>query len=243
MSYKFDGELDVINVLPHGNSKSKAPYIRTFKSTKISIQKELKGQKYVQRAMHNVTNNVGGLINVSSSCSLPKHSNQANYIRVKNKKSVALHNTKNEELQRKQSILFIDITFQLGPFYLLLTAYQNTILFVKATEECSTMIGPLMLCMLKDECTYLTRFQKMTAHMPSLKGYLQGYASDHEKLLRNALDHEYPAAVSYNCVVHAKRNISQKCNELGLSKALSLEIIKDIFGQGGLLYCKKKRVK
>ena len=39
--------------------------------------------------MHNVTNNVGGLMNVSSSCSPPKDSPQANYIRVKNKQSVA----------------------------------------------------------------------------------------------------------------------------------------------------------
>ena len=137
-------------------------------------------------------------------------------------------------------MLFIDITFQLGPFYLLLTAYQNTNLFVKATEGCPTMIGPLMLCMLKDECTYLTLFRKMTAHMPGLKGYLQGYTSDHEKSLRNALAHEFPVAVSYICVVHAKRNISEKFSELGLSKALSSEIIKDIFGQGGLLYCETR---
>ena len=39
--------------------------------------------------MHNVRNNVGGFINVSSSRSVPTDSNQANYIRVKNKKSVA----------------------------------------------------------------------------------------------------------------------------------------------------------
>ena len=42
VSYKLDGEPHVINVLPHGNSKSKVPYTRTFKSTKISIQNELK---------------------------------------------------------------------------------------------------------------------------------------------------------------------------------------------------------
>ena len=70
-----------------------------------------------------------------------------------------------------KSMLFIDITFQLGPFYHLLTAYQNTTLFVKATEGCPTMIGPLTLCMLKDECTYLTLFQKMTAHISGLKDY------------------------------------------------------------------------
>ena len=39
--------------------------------------------------MHNVTNNVGGLMNVSLSCSPPKDSPQANSIRVKNKQSVA----------------------------------------------------------------------------------------------------------------------------------------------------------
>ena len=120
-----------------------------------------------------------------------------------------------------KSMLFIDITFQLGLFYHLLTAYQNTTLFVKATEGCPTMIEPLTLCMLKDECTYLTLFQKMTAHMSGLKGYLQGYASDHEKPLRNALPHEFPAAVSCICVVHAKTNISENCSELVLSKALS----------------------
>ena len=231
--------------------------------------------------MHNVTNNVGELINISSSCSLPKESNQANYIRVKSKQSVAdpllsitqrmkSYKKNNQEIfirsytlddgspkviafTNKQLedfanfccsdinqfkwMLFLDITFQLGPFCLLLTAYQNTNLFVKATEGCPTMIGPLMLCMLKDECTYLTLFQKMTAHMPGLKGYLQGYASDHEKSLRNALTHEFLATVSYICVLHAKRNISEKCSELDLSKALSSEAIKDIFGQGGLLSC------
>ena len=101
------------------------------------------------------------------------------------------------------------------------------------------MIGPLMLCMLKNECTYLTLFQKMAAHVPGLKGYLQGYASDHKKSPKNLLAYEFPAAVSYICVVHAKRNISEKFSELGLSKALSSEIIKKFFGQGGLLYCKK----
>ena len=59
-----------------------------------------------------------------------------------------------------KSMLFIDITFQLGPFYLLLTAYQNTTLFVKATEGCPTMIGPLMLCMLKTNVHISLFFKK-----------------------------------------------------------------------------------
>ena len=45
VSYKFDDELHIINVLPHGNSKLKAPYTRTFKSTKNQYPKQTKGTK------------------------------------------------------------------------------------------------------------------------------------------------------------------------------------------------------
>ena len=106
VSHKFDGVPLVINILPHGNSKPKAPYVRAFKSTKISIQNELKGQKSVLRAMHNVTNNVGGLTNVSSSCSLLKDSNQANSSALKRNSQLLIPYspyTKNEKIQRKQS--------------------------------------------------------------------------------------------------------------------------------------------
>ena len=71
-----------------------------------------------------------------------------------------------------KSLLFADITFQLGPFYLLLTAYANTTLFTKGTENCPVMIGPLMLCMLKDKQTYLTLFQKLSNFLPGLRLYL-----------------------------------------------------------------------
>ena len=122
-------------------------------------------------------------------------------------------------------MLFIDITFELGPFYLLLTAYQNTTRFVKSTGACPTIIGPLMLFMLKDECTYLNLFQKVSAHMLGSRGCLQGYTSDHKKSVTNALAHEFLTAVSYICDVHAKRNIPKKCSKLALLKTLSSEII------------------
>ena len=42
----------------------------------------------------------------------------------------------------------------------------------------------MMMCMLKDEQTYLTLFQKLIARLPGLGTYLQGYASDSEASLR-----------------------------------------------------------
>ena len=59
-----------------------------------------------------------------------------------------------------KSLLFSDITFQLGHFYLLLTVYNNTCLFYEGTNTCPVMLGPLMLCLFKDQCTYDTLFQK-----------------------------------------------------------------------------------
>lgn len=47
-------------------------------------------------------------------------------------------------------LLFADLTFQLGPFYLLLTVYKNTTIYSKGTNTSPVMIGPLMLCMLKE---------------------------------------------------------------------------------------------
>ena len=88
--------------------------------------------------------------------------------------------------------------------------------------------------MLRDKCLYLTLFQNLTAHMQGLKVYVQGYASNQEKSLRVACVQEFPTAVLYICVVHAKRNILEKCSEL-VSKTLSSEIIEDIFGQSAYI--------
>ena len=49
------------------------------------------------------------------------------------------------------------------------------------------MLGPLMLYLLKDQCTYDTLFQKMSSTVPGLACYLQGYASDCEKALRDSM--------------------------------------------------------
>ena len=113
-----------------------------------------------------------------------------------------------------KSLLFSDITFQLGTFYLLLTVFNNTCLFYEGTDTCPVMLGPLMLCMLKDQCTYDTLFQKMSSAVPGLAYYLQGYASDCEKDLRNSMALAFPHSVGYICMIHGKKNISEKCSNL-----------------------------
>ncbi len=135
-----------------------------------------------------------------------------------------------------KSLLCIDITFQLGPFFLMMITYKNTTLYTKRDPPtCPLMVGPMTLCMIKDKGTYLTLFQKLTAQVPGLKLYLQGYSSDSESALRQALAQEFEKSCSFLCKLHAQKNVEEKCRKLHFSKSLIDIIINDIFGSGGLV--------
>ena len=54
------------------------------------------------------------------------------------------------------SELGVDLTFQLGPFYLLVTSYKNTLLEVKDRRCSPSFLGPTMICLTKDYQTYLS---------------------------------------------------------------------------------------
>ena len=43
----------------------------------------------------------------------------------------------------------VDLTFQLGPFYLLVTSYKNTLLEVKDRRCSPSFLGPVMICLTK----------------------------------------------------------------------------------------------
>ena len=42
----------------------------------------------------------------------------------------------------QKSLFYADITFELGPFFLLVTSYKNTSLLVKGSDTSPAMIGP-----------------------------------------------------------------------------------------------------
>ena len=142
------------------------------------------------------------------------------------------------EVHGHTSLLYVDVTFQLGPFFVLVTTYRNTTLFTKRSNPptCPVMLGPVMLCMLKDKATYLTLFQKISAQVPGLQVNLKGYCTDSEEALRQALAQVFPNSASLLCKVHAQKNIEEKCRKLRFSQSLTNEIVHDIFGSGGLVY-------
>ena len=141
-----------------------------------------------------------------------------------------------------KSILYVDVTFQLGPFFVLVTSYRNTTLYTKNSSHpvCPVLLGPVMLCMLKDKATYITLFQKITARLPGVKAYLQAYCTDGELALREALGQEFERSVSFLCKLHVKQNIKEKCSKLQMSKAATEVIVNDIFGSEGLVHASEK---
>ena len=71
----------------------------------------------------------------------------------------------------------------------------------------------------------------MNSTVPGLTCYLQGCASDCEKVLRNSM------ALPFRTVL----GTFEKCSKLDLSNKLIRETKKDVFDQGGLIYARSSK--
>ena len=114
------------------------------------------------------------------------------------------------------SELGVDVTFQLGPFYLL-TTFKNTVLRVKGANNHPSFLGPVMICMTKEETTYLSFIHCLNRE---IRVFLD---------LTNALAAGFRQATPLVCCIHCQRNIKEKCKKLGLSSALVSHICQDEF--------------
>lgn len=85
------------------------------------------------------------------------------------------------------SELGVDLTFQLAPFYVLVTGYKNTILKVKGTDCQPCHIGPIMICLTKEETTNLSFIHCLTHEIPGLSEHLHATKTNGERALINAL--------------------------------------------------------
>ena len=137
-----------------------------------------------------------------------------------------------------KSITYADATFQLRPFFVLVTSYRNKTVYTKNSSPpvCPVLLGPIILCMLKDKTSYIMFFQKMTAHIPGLKVYLQADCTDGEKALCGALGQEFDRSVVFMCKNHENQNIKDKCSKIQISNALSKVIVDHIFNSEGLVH-------
>ena len=96
------------------------------------------------------------------------------------------------------SELGVDVTFQLGPFYVLVTSFKNTVLR-----------GPVMICMTRDESTYLSFIHCLICEKPGLSEFIHATGTDDEHALRNALAAGFRNAAPLLCYIHSQRNIKE----------------------------------
>lgn len=139
------------------------------------------------------------------------------------------------------SELGLDVTFQLGPFYVLVTTYKNTLLNVKGGSHSPSCMGPVMICMTKEEGTYLSFIHCLLREVPGLSQYLHATGTDSELALRNATAAGMQNASALLCYLHSQRNIKAKLKELAISQSLNSKICRDIYAKGsGLLWSDSK---
>ena len=129
------------------------------------------------------------------------------------------------------SELGVDLTFQLGPFYLLVTSYKNTLLEVKKTKNAPSFLGPMMICLTKDYQTYLSFVHRLVREVPGFSSHLHVYGTDSEDALAG-----FQGASHLLCYIHCKKNVPQKMRQIGLSQGLTNRISADLFGKGGLVW-------
>ena len=101
----------------------------------------------------------------------------------------------------KASVVDIDVTFNLGMFYVTLCAYQNFRL-VNEKDTHPVMIGPTLIHSSKDQQNFAVLFQEITTKTPSLATSLRAYGTDGEQALSAAAAEAFPFATHLRCRSH-----------------------------------------
>ena len=126
------------------------------------------------------------------------------------------------------SVLSIDPTFNLGPFYVTPTTYQN--LFVETSYGNNPiLLGPILIHQTKT----FRPFHYLASTLVRLNCQVQNlraFGSDGEPELIKAFNIAFPKAVHLRCTNHLRQNIKDKLREIGLPKNVCKEILADIFG-------------
>ena len=95
-----------------------------------------------------------------------------------------------------------------------------------------------MICMTKEEGTYLSFAHRLLREVPGLSKFLYATGTDDEIALRNAAS--FQAAHPLLCYLHSERNVKEKARQLGLSSQFTSRICKDVYSKTGLIWLNSK---
>lgn len=127
------------------------------------------------------------------------------------------------------SHLSVDVTFNIGDFYVTVTTYRN--LMLKTKNDCHpVMIGPVMIHQQRLYESYHTLASSLVRMNFKLK-HILCYGTDDERNLYKAFGDVFPFAVHLLCDIHMADNVMRKLPDLGMSKTVANEYRTEIFGK------------
>ena len=111
-------------------------------------------------------------------------------------------------MQSQASILCIDLTFNLGDFYVTTTSYKNPMLLNKQGKH-PIHIGPMQVQHRKLKQSYQYFGSALKRFNPKISE-LKIYGTDNEKNLTDAFAVEFPIATNLQCFQHFKKCIERR---------------------------------
>ena len=125
-------------------------------------------------------------------------------------------------------VLSVDTTFNLGPYYVTPTTYQN--LLVKTDRgNHPVILGPVLIHHTKTFRPFHYLASTMIRLNPRLV-HLRAFGTDGESELIKAFHTCFPQAVHLRCTNHLRQNIKEKLHDLKIPQNVWKAFLSDIFG-------------
>ena len=126
------------------------------------------------------------------------------------------------------SVISIDPTFNLGPFYVTRITYQN-LLVTMAKGNHPILLGPVLIHQTKTFRPFHYFASTLVRLNPNLMK-LRAFATDGESELIKAFGLTFPEAAHLRCTNHLRQNIKDKLRALSIPQEAWKEFLADIFG-------------
>lgn len=127
------------------------------------------------------------------------------------------------------SVLSVDPTFNLGPFYVTPTTYHNLLVTTNRGNHPVTL-GPILIHQTKTFHPFHYFASTLIRLNPRLIS-LKAFGTDGEAELIKAFSVCFPSAVHLRCTLHVRQNIKDKLRNLSVPQSVAREFLDDIFGK------------
>ena len=126
------------------------------------------------------------------------------------------------------SVLSIDPTFNLGPFYVTPTTYHNLLVETDKGNH-PIVLGPILIHQTKTFQPFHYFASTLIRLNPQLTE-LKAFGTDGEPELIKAFHVCFPKAVHLRCTNHLRQNVKDKLRSLGVPQSVFSEFLSDVFG-------------